>query len=150
MTKLLYKNYIKMIKNSVWSKLFCHLYVLNEKWKEEDIMKWWKNSCAYFVSSILTILWILDRSRATVKSLISEIKEKWYEEISRNKIKIWDLILWEAIKWEDNLMHEHVGFYIWNKKAISNSSKKKSPIIHSYTYNNKRKIIWIFRFPFPT
>lgn len=43
------------------------------------------------------------------------------------------VLVWEGKKGESGL-HKHVGFYMGDEKAISNSDKKRCPIIHHWTY----------------
>ena len=49
---LIYKNYLSTIKASENSKMFRHIYVLENN-KEKDILKNGELSCAYYVSCIL-------------------------------------------------------------------------------------------------
>ena len=56
---------------------------------------------------------------------------------------------WEEAKRGDDI-NEHVGFYIGNDEAISNSSDAKTPIRHHITYGTNpdgtpvRKVIGIY------
>jgi len=60
-----------------------------------------------------------------------------------------NVLVWEERKGVDEILHRHIGFYLGDGKAISNSSKNGVPSIHHYTYGKnkkgkpKRKIIQI-------
>jgi len=55
--------------------------------------------------------------------------------------------VWEIKKFGKNDIHTHIGFYIGNHQAISNSSNKGCPIKHHWTFNNERKITAIYWHP---
>jgi len=138
MKQLLQKNYIAMINNSVWTKMFRNnFFQLN--WKKIDILKNWSDSCAYFVSSLLKIFGLIENIHATVDGTIKDISKYWWEEYKWKNIQVWSILVWEKINW-----HKHIWFYIWNNKAISNSSKKREIAKHSLDYNGKRKIEKIY------
>jgi len=121
------KNYLTVIKNSVNSKMFRHVYVWEDN-KEKDILEGGEYSCAYYVSCILKMFNLINQEispHAMIGGLI--------------KLKPGNILLWE-----EKSGHQHVGFYLGKNKAISHRYEKKMPIVHHYTYNNKRKIIKIF------
>jgi len=68
---------------------------------------------------------------------------------STKKLKPGNVLIWQEKKFADGTIHQHLGFYLGNNKAISNSTKKGLPIIHHFTYGQtqagqpKRKIIQI-------
>ncbi|NCN07733.1 hypothetical protein GW933_03495 [Candidatus Falkowbacteria bacterium] len=138
--KLLKKdNYLAMIKNSLNSRAYSDIFITNNNHKK-NITKNGSLSCAYFVSSILKIFNLIDDLHLTVAGTISELKSKNYQSITKNKILPGDIIVWS----EKN-KHEHIGFYIGNSQAISNSSKLKKIKKHHYTFNKQRVIEKIFR-----
>lgn len=143
---LIRKNYLQIINNSINSNLFRSLFV-EDKNKQKDILKNGSLSCAYFVTAILKLFNLTKQVHATVKGTEKDLIESGWGKIRRPKIGA--ILIWEAIKYPDNSYHKHIGFYIGNKMAISNSTKKKSPQSHHYTYgthNNqpKRKIESIY------
>lgn len=136
---LTYKNYLTVIKNSVGSKMFQHVYVLDND-KEKDILKGGELSCAYYVSCILKLFNLINQEispHAMTGGLIKNILNNGWEETK--ELKAGNILLWE-----EKLGHQHLGFYLGKDKAISHRDEKKTPIIHHYTYENKRKIIKIF------
>ncbi len=140
--KLLKKeSYLRMIKNSVGTKMFRNLYI-EVKDKKIDATHNGILSCAYFVSSILLIWGLIKKKHATVIKTVLDIEKFGWKKISINKMQSGDIIIWEE---KNN--HLHCGFYIGDKKAISNSEFKKIPAVHSWDYNGKRKIIATYKCP---
>ena len=143
-TPLLKESYIAMIKNSKNSRMFTDFYARVNK-KKKNITKNGELSCAYFVSSVLKIFNLISDIHLTVKGTVNDLLESGW--ISIKKPKIGGILLWEqknfGIRNKPN-RHYHIGFYIGNNKAISNSASKKKIAIHHFTFNNKRKIIKIY------
>ena len=133
-----YQNYLGMIKTSENSKMFRHIYVLNNG-KKKDILKNGELSCAYYVSCILKIFNLIDSKISPHSTVSGTIKNMMDNSWSATK----KLTPGNILVWENKSGHEHLGFYLGKDNAISNCSDKKTPIIHHYTYNNKRKIIKI-------
>jgi len=141
---LLKESYLTMIKNSKNSRMFANFYVKLDG-KRKDITKDGRFSCAYFVSCILKIFGLISDIHLTVKGTIRDLlKSGW---VSIRKPKIGSVLVWE----EKNFgtrdrpdRHYHIGFYIGNNRAVSNSSSKKKIAIHHFTFNNKRKIVKIY------
>lgn len=143
---LKYESYLKMIKNAVGTKMFKNLY-LKKDGKEIDATKNGNLSCAFFVSNVLLIWGLIKKGHANVPSTIEDMLDNGWEKISKDKIKSGDVIVWEKQITPNGRPHLHNGFYVGNKKAISNNYKKKTPIIHSWNYNGKRKIIAVYHYP---
>lgn len=142
-TPLFFQSYLRAIENSVGSHLFRNFYCSDGK-KTVDIYQNGNLSCAYFVSAILVLFGFISRPRATVFSLLESLKESDFLAVDLSELKKGDIILWEK-KLGANGFHQHIGFYLGDDRAISNSPRTKTPIIHHYTFNNKRKIIAVYR-----
>lgn len=138
---LKYESYLKMIRNSVGTKMFKSLY-LSINGKKIDATHGGILSCAYFVSNILLIWGLIREGHANVENTTKDMLKNGWEKIPKNKTKLGDVIVWEKKKG-----HYHCGFYIGNKEAISNSEFKKVPSVHSWDYNGKRKIITVYKCP---
>lgn len=120
-----------LIKNSLGSKFFRSLYFFVTN-KSKDILKNGDLSCAFYVSVILKILGLINDLHTTVKSTILDLeKSGWYKI---EKPKFGAVILWD---YKSRGKHMHLGFYWGNNKAVSNSSRVKSPQIHSIYYQNR-------------
>ncbi|MFZ5559589.1 MAG: NlpC/P60 family protein [Patescibacteria group bacterium] len=141
---LIYESYLKMIKNSIGTKMFRNLY-LEKNGKKLDATENGDLSCAYFVSNILLIWGLISEGHATIKSTIRDMKKNGWREISLKKIRPGDVIVWEERKSTKNRIRSHIGFYIGNKKTISHSGGMKAISCHHWTYNNKRKITAVYR-----
>lgn len=122
--------------------MFRHLYVLENN-KRKDILQKGDLSCAYYVSSILKIFDLISSPHATVRGTLEDMAKKGWH--SGKKLKPGNVLVWEAIRFSNGSTHQHLGFYLGNNKAMSNSLKKGTPAIHHFTYGRqaKRKIIKI-------
>ncbi|MBU2472720.1 hypothetical protein KKE74_01680 [Patescibacteria group bacterium] len=137
---LTYQNYLSVIKNSQNSKIFRNFYVLNNN-KKRDILKNGQFSCARYVSSILKLFDLISETHATVDGTIKDmLKNKW--KITK-KLVPGNVLVWGKWVTFSGEIHSHFGFYLGKNKAISHRDEKRIPIIHHYTYNQKRKIIKI-------
>jgi len=145
---LIYDSYLKMIKNSVGTKMFRNLY-LKQGNRKIDVAQGGNLSCAFFVSNILLIWGLISEGHATVEATSKDMEKSGWKKFvpPYGGVKPGDVIVWEKKKMVNGNFHFHNGFYIGNKKAISNDSKKGTPVIHSWDYNGKRKIIAIYTHP---
>lgn len=131
MKPLIFKTYIAVIKNSVGSKFFSNFYVLDSR-RKVDVTKNGRLSCAWFVSAVLSLFGFIKTSHLTVKSVEKDLLKSGWREIK--KPKIGSVLFWEAIDFGKGEFHRHVGFYIGDGKAISNSSQLGYPIIHHWRF----------------
>lgn len=149
--KLSKETYLKMIKNSVGSKIFNSLLVKNKTTgKISDVLEDGMYSCAFFVSGILMIFGLIDGTHAMVNTTVKKLKEKGYQEINKN-YQPGDILVWEEITFEDGSTNEHMGFYLDENTAVSTSYKEKKVVSHHPTFglddheNPIRKIKMAFR-----
>lgn len=146
------ESYLAFIKNSIGSNCFRNLFALVDG-EKKDILRDGELSCAYFVSAVLTIFKIIDRPHTTVAGLVKTLSEStsWRKISLGDKLISGDVIVWEKLLDENNEWHEHVGFYVGNDQAVSNSSEDKTPILHHFTYGeekggSKRKLVAVFHY----
>lgn len=134
-----------MILNSVGTKIFRNLYSFKENNSEtQDILENGNLSCAVFVSSILFLNGLVNSQHAVVDSVIEDLKKKGWKKIQEEEIEKGSIIVWGKGIFSTGSEHKHIGFYIGNKKAISNNTNKGFPIIHNWKKNNKGiESIWI-------
>ena len=137
---LLKESYLAMIKNSVGTKMFRNFYIKIGNRKEDDTREG-ELSCAYFVSGILAIFGLIKKIKVNVDELVEEMKKCGWKQIKSPRKG--SVVVWEAKKFDDEV-HKHIGFFIGNGKAISNNFKKKTPIIHHWTFERSRKVEGIF------
>jgi hypothetical protein len=137
------KNYLKMIENSAKGEnfMFRNLFAqVNEA--EVDILENGNLSCAIFCSAILYLQKMINDIHTTVSGVEKDMKVSGWTEIDLPKVGC--VVVWNKIKYDDNSEHSHIGFYMGNDRAISNSYKDGMPKEHHYTYNGTRKIEKIY------
>src|SRR5579872_7015225 len=101
--KLPKETYLKMIENSIGTKMFNSLFIhYQDTGKIADVMRNGEYSCAFFVTGLLAIFQMIDRPHATVKTLQSKLEEddRW-RHAGENSIEPGDVIFWEKVKFED-------------------------------------------------
>lgn len=132
-----FDTYLAMIHNSLGSKMFRTVYAVIDK-KKKDILENGRVACALYVSSLLVIHKLIGEIHATVDSTVKALEKSGWKKISKPRIGC--IIVWEKVDFGKNDLHKHIGFYIGNNQAISNSSKRGCPVKHNLTFNGKRKI----------
>jgi len=142
---ILRENYLYVIASSVGAKQFRKFYI-KQGTEKKDIMRNGELSCAYFVSSILASFNLIDRIHGTVNGTVEVLEKSGWKKIKKPKEGC--LLIWEK-KQLGQERHKHIGFYVGNDKAISNSSKAKVPKKHHWTFGTskgkpKRKIIGMY------
>ena len=137
---LLRESYLALIKNSVGTKMFRNFYAKTDG-KKKDITRRGELSCAYFVSSVLVMFDLIKKICLTIDELTVEMKKSDWKRIKNPRRG--SILVWEAKKFGDE-QHKHIGFFIGNAKAISNSYKKRTPAVHHWTFEGNRKVEDIF------
>lgn len=140
----IFDTYLAVIKNSLGSKLFRNFYA-KVNGKRADIMRNGELSCAFHVSSILVLFQFVKGVHATVDSTVKDLQRSGWKVIKRPKIG--SVLVWEKIDFGNRDIHKHIGFYIGNNKAVSNSFKRGYPVIHSWNFGAKRKVDLMFWYP---
>ena len=131
---LKYKNYLAMIDGSVGSQAYQHLYLLTDDGSYQDIVKDGQLSCAYFASSIMAIFSLLSSPHATVSGLLKDMNASGWRSI--DYLRAGAVLIWSPEE-EAGEQHSHVGFYIGNDQAVSNSTAERVPKSHHWTYGTK-------------
>lgn len=137
---LVFDTYMAVIGNSVGSKLFRNFYA-EVNGKKTDIMRNGELSCAFYVSSVLALFKFIKNVHGTVDSTVKELQESGWKKIDNPKIG--SVLVWEKMNFGDNDIHKHIGFFIGDTTAISNSCKVKHPIKHSWNFDGKRRVTMI-------
>lgn len=140
----IYDSYLKMIKNAVGTRMFRNLY-LEKNGRKFDATEDGDLSCAFFVSNVLLIWGLISEGHATIKGTIKDMKKSGWKRISQTETKPGDVVVWEEKKSGKGRTCFHIGFYIGDKKTISHSDGVKTISSHHWTYNNRRKIIAVYR-----
>ncbi len=125
------ETYIKMIENSVGSNMFNSVYVKNKDSSEvTDVLENGKYSCAYYVSSLLFLLGLIDCPHALVSTVKTVISTSGDWEVA-DKAEAGDVVFWNKVTFEDGTENAHVGFALNNQEAVSTSSNQKTVVKHS-------------------
>jgi len=140
---LIYDSYLKMIKNSIGTKMFRNLYLEDNK-KKIDITEDGNLSCAFFVSNILLIWKLISEGHATIRGAIKDMGKNGWKKILLKEIKPGDVVVWDEKKSRKGRICSHIGFYAGNEKTISHSDGIKAINSHHWTYNNRRKIVAVY------
>ena len=141
--RLYYKSFLKVVRNSVGSDMFRNFYVETPGKGEFDALDDGGNSCAFYVSCVLVIFKKISAVHGLVGSVVEDLKKSGWIEVKQPKAG--DVLVWEAQEFPDGL-HEHIGFYVGNNRAVSTSRSKKAPIEHDINFGeDKRKIVQILR-----
>lgn len=130
---LVFLSYLQCIENSVGTNLFRKLY-FRINGNAIDVLEDGDLSCAMYVSSILYLFGLIAERHTTVVGTIEDIqKSGWYEIKAPRKGA---LMLWGLKKKDDGTQgkHRHVGFYIDEQTAISNSSDTRVVAQHHPTF----------------
>lgn len=139
-------NYLAMINNAPGSLLWRNNYALVNG-KKQDLLYNGNSSCAYFVSTILKIFDLIKAVHVTVEGTEKDLQESGWQMIPLNsKMPSGSILVWEKKRFKNPItkkeeFHLHLGFYLGNEKAISNSEMNGFPLIHHYTYDGTRKLL---------
>ena len=126
------KNLLLSIKNSIGTQIFrCYL----DK-EGNDVLKNGDLSCAYYVSSILLLHGLIDRSHFTVPGTIHSMLKAGWTEIKHQKIGC--IVVWGSVH-QNGADHKHLGFFIGDGQAISNRSSLGMPGEHQLHYSGLDK-----------
>ena len=150
--KLQKETYLKMIKNSIGSKLFNSIIVkFKDTGKTQDVCRNGQLSCAAFVSSVLFLNNYIHSPHATVKSTAEDLVESNWKRVSQDNLKLGDVIIWEKVYFENGQANQHIGFALNKNQAVSTSWKEGTVVRHHITFGRiknkpKRAIIGAYRY----
>ena len=129
--KLPKQTLLRMIENAPETKLFRSLFVrYQDSGEVKDVCNDGEYSCAFFVSSLLTLAGYLTKPHATVAGLRARLLELQFEKIENAEdAQPGDVIFWDKIVFDDGSENEHVGL-VSEKGAVSSNFKTKMIIEH--------------------
>ena len=131
MKLLKHRNFSSYIEGSVGSNAYRHIFVCDDNGEERDIVEDGQLSCAYFASSAMLVAGLIKSVHATVASTLKDMEVSGWVRVSEPRPGC--VILW-ASDLEAGAQHAHVGFYVGNDEAISNSTSERVPRRHHVTY----------------
>lgn len=133
--ELLYADtYMAAIRGSVGSHAYQHAYGLVDGVRK-DLVHGGEYSCAFFVSVILLASKLLKEPHLRVQGTIKDLESSGW--IDTNEPKPGDILVWEPIKESDGEDHFHIGFYLGEQRAISNSTSQRAPREHHWTFGTE-------------
>lgn len=119
-----------MIEKSVGSEMFQTLWA-DVDGVRTDILDGGDVSCAYFVSCLLKIFDLIESPHATVQGVERDLRASGWQET--DTMVPGCILVWEMQAQADDEPHEHIGFYIGENRAVSNSYTKRHPVLHHFT-----------------
>ncbi len=137
---LIKESYLAAIQNSLGSKLFRNFYAEIDG-EKQDIMRGGELSCAFFVSSLATLFGLCSKVHGTVKGATEDLAQSGWTKVKKPKPGA--ILVWEALDFGGE-SHQHIGFWVGQDEAISNSTNKRTPAKHHWTFEGKRKVLAIW------
>jgi hypothetical protein len=134
---LIRRSLLSRLRGAVGTDMFRHLYVQTPK-GVVDITDNGDDSCALFASHVLIGFKLVQEVHATVTSTLRDMEACGWKKIARPRLGC--VVVWSVT--EAGGEHPHIGFYLGGSKAISNSSKKRSPQVHAYHVHEVRSLYW--------
>lgn len=138
--KLTTQNILTMAQGAVGTQMFRHLYVKDAQNGEQiDVMNNGEFACAFFVSGVLAVFGLIDRSHATVQTTLQKMQENGWRQIDSPMPGA--VVYWPA----GPNGHDHLGFCIDQDTCISNSAAAGTPTRHNYKMTDGRlpqKYFW--------
>lgn len=126
---------LSVIAQSVGAQMFRNNFAVVDG-KEVDLCRDGKLSCAFFVSSVLAMFRRIGAVHTTVSGTVKDLEGSGWVRISEPEVGC--VVVWEAIQ-EPGIpeSHRHIGFYVGDEKAISNSSSLGYPVKHDWQFRSE-------------
>ncbi|MBX4188051.1 MAG: hypothetical protein KW793_02860 [Candidatus Doudnabacteria bacterium] len=137
------RSFVTVIKNSVGSKMF-RSFLVEKNGKQFDVLKKGSLSCAYYASTILKMFGLIDKMHFTVGKTVNDLIKCGAVKVNVKSLKPGDVLIWVS-KNVSSGQHNHIGFFIGNGNAVSNSESKKEITRHHVTFKGTRDIEVAFR-----
>ncbi|MEX0918551.1 MAG: collagen-like protein [Candidatus Paceibacterota bacterium] len=155
---LLLDTLLAMLRRSVGTKMF-QTNLATVAGRKKDVTGRGSLSCAFYVSAILAIFGLIDHNHSEVASTVTAMtKAGWRksQDLKPGRVIVWARPTGSSGQARptgssgparptgssgpagrpgtDGRSHEHIGFYLGDNRAISHSDKKRSPVIHHFTF----------------
>lgn len=128
--------YLAVIKNSIGSEMFRHNYALVDN-AQHDILKDGELSCAFFVSFVLRGFGLIKDLHARTLGTIKDLEASGWRTTETPHEG--DVVIWEEQQQKSGI-YPHIGFYIDEQTVISHRDTKRTPILHSLTFDGTRAV----------
>lgn len=117
--RLVHKNLLYIIKASIGSEIFRHVYVKDTRdGRTFDALADGSAACAYMVSGVLALVGLIDHPHATVTTTVRRMQELGWVVTSRPQPG-------DVVQWGVHNGHEHMAFYVGGDKVIGNSTANR-------------------------
>ena len=126
------KNCIEVIRNSNGSRMFRSYFDENGV----DVLKNGDLSCAFYVTSVLLMFDLIDRTHFRVDGTIYAMESAGWREIQHARPGC--VVIWNPIV-QNGQSHFHIGFYIGDGQAVSNRSSQGTIGEHPFHYSGLDK-----------
>ncbi|MBI3573022.1 MAG: hypothetical protein HY092_02380 [Candidatus Kerfeldbacteria bacterium] len=136
---LLSETYVATIKNSVGVKTFQQFFAMVNN-RKKNIVRGGELSCAWFVSTLLHAGGLIRKPHTTVEATLKDMQQSGWRRIRRARPGC--VILWARVRYPDGQEHQHLGFLIGVRRAVSNSSRTKVPQVHHWTFGRRGRKLY--------
>lgn len=135
---------LTLLENSIGSKVFNSLYVrFKDSGKKTDILNGGEFAGAFFVSSILTLVHLIEKPDATVTKLrrVLEINDKW--QMTEDPAEPGDVVFYGDEIFNDSSVGEKVGIVLNLEEVVSIDSDKKIVARHKL---HIKPVVLVYRY----
>lgn len=127
-TPRLFDTYMSVIEGSEGTTMFRHLYA-DVDGEKKDVADDGDLSCAFYVSSVLSMFDLCDRVHGTVDGTVRAMNEmKWHIISEPQKGAV---VVWGPKVGTDGSVHKHIGFCVNENEVMSNIASRKVPGRHA-------------------
>ena len=124
-----FASFLTVVRNSVGSGMFRTLVVLRDD-EPYDALHDGGRSCAFYVSSILTIFKKIGSFHSTVRATVADLERSgWRAVHDLGALRPGDVLVWSA-RLIDGERHAHIGFHVGDEQAVSTSNRTGTPVLH--------------------
>lgn len=125
------------LHDSRGTKMFRRLYARVDGC-QVDLAENGNKSCALFASTVLVGFGLVRAVHVTVEGLLRDLGESGWESLRQPRRGC--VVVWRDLDPQHPSLH--VGFYLGNGQAVSNSSITRSPRIHPYRGRKVELLYW--------
>lgn len=109
MKLLIIQTYLSMIRSSVGTTMFRHVFAEADGVRK-DLLEDGQLSCAFYVSSMLSMFHLIGAQHTTVASTVKDLLEHGWREIVDPREGC--VLVWESqVQKPGSGPHEHIGLY---------------------------------------
>lgn len=139
---------LSVVEKSVGTKMFQTIWAEVDG-KQSDITEQGNLSCAFYVSGVLAMFGLIDRIHSTVSGTVLEMQKYGWKKTKVLESGV--VIVWNPGE-NSQFTNQHIGFYLGQEQAISNSWQKGVIATHHYTFGKVglkeyRPIVAMYRHP---